>query len=317
MSRKRSMLQGGLVLALLGAFASQPHAAEPATMAPAGGLRPPSQASVAALNKALAELDRSANTIVADVGSRTVTWGEVADAMRALPPGVAGIPVQMLYQTVLQQLIADKAMAERAEAAGLPKSPIARRRVNVASDHALADDYARLSLVPNLSTKALKALYDAVIAGKPGPTEVHGRIIVVEQESDGEDIIRRLRAGAVFTEIARQESKDGTASSGGDLGFVRREMLEPALAAVMFSLDVGQVTAHPVRVGAYWFVAQVDARREAPTPSFEEARGALAMDVTEFGKSELREQALKLVPITFYGMAGKSATAGKKANAAH
>ena len=53
------------------------------TFAPgAGGLTPPDIKSDAALSAALAVLDRSADTIVAEVGPHTITWGDIADAIR-------------------------------------------------------------------------------------------------------------------------------------------------------------------------------------------------------------------------------------------
>ena len=60
------------------------RAVEPDGSPSPGLLQPPTAESRAALDKALQEFERSAGTVVAEVGVRTVTWGEVADAIRAM-----------------------------------------------------------------------------------------------------------------------------------------------------------------------------------------------------------------------------------------
>ncbi|HEY4174550.1 MAG TPA: hypothetical protein VGM42_16080, partial [Rhodopila sp.] len=87
----------------------------------AGGLTPPDIKSDAALSAALAVLDRSADTIVAEVGPHTITWGDIADAIRALPPIVGNVPFPALYQRTAMQLVGQEALVLRGERAGLEK----------------------------------------------------------------------------------------------------------------------------------------------------------------------------------------------------
>ncbi|HQT80004.1 MAG TPA: peptidylprolyl isomerase [Rhodopila sp.] len=302
-----------VLAAALALLSSTPvFAGDPAPATSSGGLAPPTAESQVALAKALAELDRAPDTIVAEVGSRSVTWGDIADAIRAMPPIMAALPIQQLYDTVVGQLVADAALAERAEASGLLKIHVIQRRMKVAADRALGEDYVRRALAPNFTDAALRSLYDHVVVGKPGPEEVRPRVIAVDTREQATALIQRLQKGESFSALARAFSKDGTAPSGGDLGFVRAEMMEPVLASVMFSLGVGQMTAYPVRSGPHWFIIKVEARRELPTPRFEEVRTDLMQEITNIGTGEVRKQALKSVPIEFYGMAGKRAKPAAK-----
>src|SRR6185437_1212398 len=152
--------------------------------------------------------------------------------------------------------------------------------------------------------KALQAVYNGVVAGKPGPERVHPRIIVTDTQSDAEDVIYRLSQGASFATVAREVSKDGSAHNGGDLGFVTLDMLATEIGAVAFSLGVGQTTAYPVKSANHWFVIRIEERRQAGTPSFIDSRVALEHDVLHAGVAELRKQVLKTVPVTYYGLAG-------------
>lgn len=270
-----------------------------------GGLAPLGVDSAAAVNKALAEFDRSPDTVVAEVGARTVTWGDVADAIRALPRITLGIPFTSLFQAAVAQVMQTRALAERAESFGMDKSPVVRRRMKNAADEVLADEILRRSLAPNVSEKALRAVYDGVIAGKPGPDEVQARLIAVDTKDQAMAVIARLKKGEGFADLARQISKDGTAANGGELGYVRLDMMAPEIGAVMFALAVGETTSYPVRSGNLWFVVQVESRREVPAPSFEAARFALEQDVLHAGIPELRKQALREAKIKFYGLSGQ------------
>ena len=270
------------------------------------GLPQPSVESADALNTALTTLERSPATVVAEVGNRSVTWADVVDVIRGWPTIVSGVPFQDLYQAAAMQAMQQKALAVRAESVGIDREPDTQRRIRNATDDILAQEMLRRSLTLNVTPKALHAVYDGVIAGKPGPEEVQLRVIVTDTEEEAIGVISRLSAGASFAELARTTSKDGSAEAGGELGFVALDMLSPEVGAVAFAMPVGQTTAYPVRSGNRWFVLRVDSRKRGPTPSFADTHVALERDVLHAGAMELRKQALKAVPVTYYGPAGKA-----------
>jgi peptidyl-prolyl cis-trans isomerase C len=277
-----------------------------------GGLAPPDIRSDAALDAALAVLDRSANTVVAEVGPHTITWGDVADAIRALPPIVGNLPFPEVYQRTAVQHVEQEALVLRGERAGLEKDPAVRRRMQNAADQAMATEVLRRSLAPNLTDKALLETYKALVANKPAPEEVDARLIMVDSREQADTLIQRLQGGADFSALARDYSKDGTAANGGELGYVRLDMLAPEIGSVMFALAPGQTTAYPIRSHNAWFIVRVEGRREPPAPDFASARDALEQDIIHAGAPELMREAVKDAPVTYYGQTGKKAT-GKKA----
>jgi peptidyl-prolyl cis-trans isomerase C len=279
----------------------------PTTVPPAEGLSPPDIRSDIALGAALAELDRSAGTIVAEVGPHTVTWGDVADGIRALPPIVGNVAFPVLYQRIATDLIGREALALHGEKAGLDKDPLVRRRMRNAADAAMAAEVVRRSLAPNLTDKALHETYNALVANKPAPEEVRAQLIMVDSQDQANTLARRLREGADFTALAREYSKDGTAADGGELGYVRLDMLSPEVGSVMFALQPGQTTAYPIRSHNSWFLMRVEARRQPEAPTFEAARGALEQDVIHAGTSELMREAVKGAAVSYYGLPGKKA----------
>lgn len=304
-----SMCPGSLVRKLLTCVAvvfAWPVLAQTPPAQPEG-LPPPGFRSDASLKAALAELDRSADTIVAEVGTRTVTWGDIADSIRTMPSIIGTLPFPALYQQVAKQLIQQEALALRGQNAGLDKDPAMLRRMRDAADHAMAAEVLRRSLAPNLTDKALHEAYNALVANKPAPEEVRGRLIMVASREQADQLIHRLQGGADFAALARDFSKDGTAKAGGELGYVRLDMLSPEIGSVMFALAPGQTTAYPVVSHNAWFILRVESRRQPAAPSFETARGILEQDIIHAGTPELMREAVKAAPVSYYGLTGKKA----------
>jgi peptidyl-prolyl cis-trans isomerase D len=57
-----------------------------------------------------------------------------------------------------------------------------------------------------------------------------------------EKLLKEARSGADFAALAKKNSDDTTAKSGGDLGFFRKEDMVPEFADAAFTLKVGQVS---------------------------------------------------------------------------
>ncbi|HVC62847.1 MAG TPA: peptidylprolyl isomerase [Acetobacteraceae bacterium] len=220
-------------------------------------------------------LKTNSDPVVAEVDGQSIHLSEVGDAIRAMPGGGKGNSLETLYPVALRQAVEREALVIQAHADGVANDATVRRHMREAADQVLEDAYLHHATAKLVTEQMLSARYDAEIRGKPGPEEVRARVILVPTEAEARDIIARLAAGADFAALARQSSIDLTARMGGDLGFVRRDALGPEVGAVLFALRPGEVTPHPVRTAAGWFVLQAQARRFGPTPTFAEARDRL------------------------------------------
>ncbi len=95
-----------------------------------------------------------------------------------------------------------------------------------------------------------------VKSSSSAPQEYHVRHIAkaLPAEADGREQASQLRnvkfqilAGLDFAAIARTQSDDaGSASGGGDLGWIRLEQIDPAFAQAILTLEVGLIS-DPVR----------------------------------------------------------------------
>lgn len=101
-----------------------------------------------------------------------------------------------------------------------------------------------------------------------------------EAEEEARKKILALRADALkpkadFAEIARKASQDRqTAEKGGDLGWVREDVLMPAIRAVVPTMKDGSVS-EPIRGAEAWHIVRLAGTRPAGVVPLEQARDGL------------------------------------------
>jgi peptidyl-prolyl cis-trans isomerase C len=285
-------------------------AAPPSPVAP-GDLSRPVFDTTKPVYDSVPSLDKSASAVVAEVEGRPITMGDVGDAIRALPPGLASQPFNSLYPSVLEQLIKQEALVVRAQQQGADEDPAIRRRVRSAADRQLAEEFMQRELSKNVTETELLDRYQRDIAGRPGPDEVRLRVILTSTEKEAADLFTELRGGADFAAVARRASKDTTAPAGGDLGFNTRDRLTPEIGAVAFTTSLGQLVPGPVHGDRGWFIIKVEERRQQPTPMYAAVREQLKQAILREGVAPLVEEALKDLKIRRYNFMGGEVEAPK------
>lgn len=124
-------------------------------------------------------------------------------------------------------------------------------------------------------------------------TQTHSRHILLRHKQNATDgeLQRRLNSfreqmkvkAVEFEQVAKKYSEDGSAPSGGDLGWMSPGELVPAFEQAMNQLNIGEIS-EPVRTEFGWHLIQVIERRQAQL-SAEKQR--------EFARAALRERKLE------------------------
>ena len=104
--------------------------------------------------------------------------------------------------------------------------------------------------------------------------------------SVAEEALEKLRSGADFAAVAGEYSEDdGTAESGGDLGFFPRGQMMPQFEEAAFSLPVGELS-DLVRTALGIHILRVEERQEAGIKPLEVARQEVVDAMMEWKAQE-------------------------------
>jgi peptidyl-prolyl cis-trans isomerase C len=162
---------------------------------------------------------------------------------------------------VLDQMINMQLIAAQAEKDGLGKDPDVATRVALLRTQIMADAAAQKYVKSNEpSDQELHAAYDAAT----DKTEYHASHILVATKEKALQLIKKIKGGAKFEDVAKAESTDNSKANGGDLGwFTTARMVKPFGDAVK-GLKKGDMTTDPVQTQYGWHIIRLDDTRDSP-----------------------------------------------------
>jgi len=88
-------------------------------------------------------------------------------------------------------------------------------------------------------------------------------------KAKAEDILKQIRAGAKFEDLAKKESQDPSGAQGGNLGSFPRGKLAKQLEDTTFTMKVGDVS-DVIRTRQGFVILKVTAHTPAGTPAFKD-----------------------------------------------
>ncbi|MDO8904603.1 peptidylprolyl isomerase [Hydrogenophaga sp.] len=140
-----------------------------------------------------------------------------------------------------------------------------------------------------VSVADMQAEYNKFKAANSGK-EYRARHILVEKEDEAKAIVKSIKGGAKFEDIAKKQSKDpGSGANGGDLDWAAAASYVTEFSEAMVKLDKGQMTEVPVKSQFGWHVIRVDDIREAQLPAFEEVKPQIEQQMTQQKMAEFQQ----------------------------
>jgi peptidyl-prolyl cis-trans isomerase SurA len=92
---------------------------------------------------------------------------------------------------------------------------------------------------------------------------------IAAAKAKAEDVLKQIRAGGSFEDLAKKESQDPSGAQGGDLGDFPRGKLAKQLEDTTFAMKVGDVS-DVIHTRQGFVILKVTAHLQAGTPAFKE-----------------------------------------------
>ncbi len=240
-------------------------------------------------------------------GVDSISVEEIRFELGSVPPDIRGRMNRQQMSQFVENLMADRRLAKAAEKAGIPQRPEVRARIARATrDIVVAayidDELARYAAsLPDL--KGLAQERYAVNAGayvKPEAIRVSHILFAVKDNVPGKSdaeakaqamaVLKQLRAGADFAELARQYSDDrGSKDNGGTISeWAEKGKFVPPFETVAFAMKPGEIS-DPVLTRFGYHIIRLDDKREARQMTFEEVEDKVEADLRKELLAERRE----------------------------
>lgn len=189
------------------------------------------------------------------------------------------------------QVVLREIFVQEAERKGLQASADYRAQMDLARQSILIrqlfDDYRAKNPITD---DAAKVEYDKFKAQASG-TEYRAAHILVEKEDEAKDLIKQIKAGAKFDELAKKHSKDpGSGANGGDLDFAKPDSYVPEFGKAMTALKKGEMTPEPVKSQFGFHIIRLDDTREAQFPSFDDVKGQIKQRLEQVKMQTYQEE---------------------------
>jgi peptidyl-prolyl cis-trans isomerase D len=150
-------------------------------------------------------------------------------------------------------------------------------------------DQDKVAATINVTDEQLRAAYSSALDNFRMPERVHARHILLKTEgksdaekkalmAKAEDLLKQLKNGADFAEMAKKYSDDGSKDQGGDLGWFVRNQMVPEFDSVAFALKPKELSGVVTSQFGYHII-QVLEKEPAKLKPFEEVKDELAKEV--------------------------------------
>jgi peptidyl-prolyl cis-trans isomerase C len=234
--------------------------------------------------------------VVARVGDEVITGQDIDNILSQVPPQYrARFTTAEGRREIVDNLVDMKILAGEARRRGLDRRDDIQLKIDLFVEQALAKELENeLKGSVSVSDREIEQYYQEHIDRYVTPERIRARHILVESEELAGDILRQLREGGDFKELAKKYSTCSSASKGGDLGWFGKGKMDPAFEKAAFALNKGELSGIVSSASGYHII-RLDDRREAKTRSLEQVRTSIERTLQkELGAREIDDLKQKI-----------------------
>ncbi|MCI5968066.1 peptidylprolyl isomerase [Helicobacter sp.] len=217
----------------------------------------------------------------AQVNGSDVTDKDIAALMRAMP-GVAfdQLPQEAKTQ-IINQAIERKLLIEQAKKEKIQDSKEYKEAITNIEDDLMLEVWMRKQMDKvKIPESEITKFYNENKSKFAQPETVKVSHILVSGEEEAKAIIAELKkagknVASKFDALAKEKSKDSSASNGGELGYIAKNQVVPEFADAAFKLQKGAYTTAPVKTQFGYHIILAEDKKPAGTIALKDIKGQI------------------------------------------
>jgi peptidyl-prolyl cis-trans isomerase C len=250
------------------------------------------------------------SVVVATVGETEITVGHMIVAWASLPEQYQGLPDDVLFQGILDQLIQQTALQQQFTG-DLPRRvelQIENERRSLTAGEAING-----IMETPLDEADVQAAYDADYGSAEQATEYNASHILVETEEAALAVIEELAGGADFAVVARDKSTGPSGPNGGQLGWFGEGAMVPEFEEAVIALEAGEVS-DPVKTQFGWHIIKLNETRIQEAPALEDVREEIEIQIRQVRAQSVIEEVTAAAQVDRSGADAVAASVIKQTN---
>lgn len=226
--------------------------------------------------------------ILANVNGTPITEADVNEFLLGLGQRGAAYNNPEGRKAILNQIIGDRLMLIDAkrnllEADPAFKAELAKMKDRLLTGFAVEKVVSSVSVSDKEAEEYYEANKDKFMTGE----SVNASHILVDTEEKALEILAEINAGKSFEDAAKEYSSCPSGKEGGNLGDFGRGQMVPEFDAAVFEMNVGDITAVPVKTQFGFHLIKLNTKNEPSLAPFAE----IAAEIKEGLLGEKRRKA--------------------------
>jgi len=208
--------------------------------------------------------------IAAQVNDHIISAKDVLMALEKLPSKIKEQPLPSLYPNIVNELINQHLIAQQAYKENLDKNKKVLSEINKRKEQIMAKYWLNSYLSQKLDKKNLKNFYNNYLKSFKSSKEYNASHILVKEEKEALNIIKKLNNKASFSDLAKEFSVGPSGKTGGKLGWFSSGQMVKEFEKATFILNKGQITKEPVKTKFGFHIIKLNEVRISQPKNFTE-----------------------------------------------
>jgi peptidyl-prolyl cis-trans isomerase C len=223
-------------------------------------------------------------------------------AWASLPEQYQGLPDDVLFTGILDQLVQQTALQQQFEGDLPPRVDL--QLENERRSLTAGEAINRIMQEP-LDEAEVEAAYEQDYGNAEQAPEFNASHILVETEEAALEVVAEIEGGADFAAVAQEKSTGPSGPNGGQLGWFGTGAMVPEFETAVVALEPGAISA-PVQTQFGWHVIKLNETRIQEAPALEDVREEIEMQIRQIRAQAQIEEVTAIAQVDRSGAEGVS-----------